>query len=140
MGYEKILIPLDGSELAEVALIHLGRVTTLEAKVHLISVMTEVPAQVVALTPQLSFPDPHPEVQARETYLNTIADGLRQSGYETTTEVRTGRVVDAIAEIANDGFDLVIIATHRRHGLSKFILGSVSETLLHDTHCPVLIV
>jgi nucleotide-binding universal stress UspA family protein len=138
MGYENILVPLDSTESSEIALRQLPKLAAPQAKIHLLSVIAET-MEKVSVAPEM-WPDDANEVATREAYLNTIAADLKTKGYEVSCEVRVGAIVGSVAEIAKQGFDIVLMATHRRSGIGKFVLGSVSESLLHHTHCPVLIV
>lgn len=137
MGYSKILVPLDGSDLAEVALRHLPKIANPGAKVHLLSVLVD---EMVPIYPELWEPDGLKRRHDRELYLRNIERPLRQQGFDASIEVRSGIALENIAEVADEGFDIVLIATHRRSALGRFIVGSVSEGLLHKRCCPVLIV
>ena len=138
MGYENILVPLDSTQSSETALRHIPKLAAPGAKVHLLSVIAET-KQNVSIPPEM-WPDDASEVAARGAYLNTVAEGLKAQGFNVSCEVRVGSVVGTVAEAAKLGYDIVLMATHRRTGIGKFMLGSVSESLLHHTHCPVLIV
>ena|SRR5579859_2860669 len=137
MGYNRILIPLDGTDCAELALAELPKLAGSGANVHLVSVVVD---ERVSAFPELWIPDGSLKRQQRETYLQDIADTLRQQGYVVSTEVRSGVAVDNLTEVRHRGFDLVIIAIHHRTILSKFILGSVSEGILREEGCPVLVI
>jgi nucleotide-binding universal stress UspA family protein len=139
MGYQNILVPLDGSEFSEAVLKHVDRIANPGSKIHLLSVVPELVAERVMGAPEL-WEDPSQELETRNTYLNRVAESLQERGYQVTCEVREGRVVNTIAQATQHNCDVVIMATHRRTGLGKFILGSVSQDLLHKAHCPVLIV
>jgi nucleotide-binding universal stress UspA family protein len=155
MGYNKILVPLAGSELSEKAIQHVLRVGNLGAEIHLLTVLSESKASeyaglaVVAgqsigrssdvWKPALTASEQE-EVRAAEEYLDRIGSELEQSGFKVITEVRPGSVVGTISLVSSDGYDVIIMATHRRTGFSKLLLGSVSEGVLHDASCPVLIV
>jgi nucleotide-binding universal stress UspA family protein len=80
------------------------------------------------------------EIRGRKEYLGKVADKLGKLGYEVTFDVPSGHVVETIANVAQEGFEIVLMATHGRTGFSKFVLGSVSEGVLHKARCPVLIV
>ncbi len=55
--------------------------------------------------------------------------------------LRYGTIVATINEIIEaHGIDLLVLATHGRKGLNKVMLGSVAESLLRETHCPVLMI
>jgi nucleotide-binding universal stress UspA family protein len=61
--------------------------------------------------------------------------------FETTIHVRVGRPADEIVRLARDvEADLVLVGTHGRHGVQRFLLGSVAERTLRMAHCPVLVV
>ncbi len=155
MGYRKVLITLDGSKLAELALQHVIKVAEPGAQIHLLSIMAEsrtseiatlanaiaqpAVAQREAWPPLRGATDPR-AVHAREDYLKQVSDWVEQLGFEVTTEVRPGSVVETIVSVARDGFDVIIIATHGRTGLSKVALGSIAEGVLHRAPCPVLII
>ena len=155
MGYKKILITLDGSKLAELALQHTLEVAAPGAQIHLLSVMAEnrvseiaalasAMGQSAALTseqwPPLNPPADPRLVHAREDYLLKASEWLEQIGMEVTVEVRPGNIVDTIVCVARDGFDVIIMATHGRTGLSKALMGSVTEGVLHKVNCPVLVI
>jgi nucleotide-binding universal stress UspA family protein len=70
--------------------------------------------------------------------LENLAREVREKGLECTTAVRHGFVPDVVAEIvANTGAKRLIIGTHGRRGLKKFVLGSVARQLLEAVDIPV---
>ncbi len=85
--------------------------------------------------------------QERETYrvavhdeLELIARGLRQHGYEVTTEVQFGDAAERIIEyVQAHEIDLVAMTTHGRTGLGRLLLGSVATEVLHQLHVPILL-
>jgi nucleotide-binding universal stress UspA family protein len=155
MGYKKILVTLDGSKLAELALQHTLEVAAPGAQIHILSVMAEdrvseiaalasAMGQSVTITSE-QWPPLRPTtdprlVHAREDYLRQVGEWLEQVGMEVTVEVRPGNVVDTIVSVARDDFDVIVMATHGRTGLSRVALGSVAEGVLHRSPCPVLII
>ncbi len=155
MGYERILVTLDGSKVAEAALQHVKRIACPGAQIHLLSVMVEARigelaafanavAQVGTVERDSRFavhmlPDPR-AIHAREDYLRQIGTWFEQAGFEVTVEVRPGHTVDMIVDVARDDFDVIVMATHARTGFSRVALGSVAEGVLHRSPCPVLII
>ena len=158
MKYRKILVTLDGSKLAEAALEHVMEVARPGAQIHFLSVMAEDRvSEIAALASAIAQPvttmappadqwppvnsvaDPR-AVHARQRYLDEVSSWIAQTGYEVSTEVRPGNVVETIVSVAKDGFDLIVMVTHGRTGLSKVALGSVAEGVLHKAPCPVLII
>jgi nucleotide-binding universal stress UspA family protein len=72
--------------------------------------------------------------QVRETA--TALGGLYQV---SSTQVLKGDPADQIAEAANDA-QLLVIGSHGRRGVERFLLGSVSHAVLHHVSCPVLVI
>jgi nucleotide-binding universal stress UspA family protein len=151
MGYGNILVTLDGSEQAERAIDAALRLARPGARLHLLSVIdgsvdTSIPlVKAMAASFPMHYTDPAPnefstprEVAVRLDYMNTVKDSLTHEGYDVTAEVCLGRVVETILD-AVGGFDLLVMATHGRTGFSKFVLGSVTEAVLHKVSCPLLI-
>lgn len=155
MGYDKVLVTLDGSKFAEVALEHAIKVANMGANIHVLSVMaqdaiSEIASMVSAAAqppikedegwPPIARPDDPRAAHAREDYLRRVSDWLSQAGYDVSVEVRPGNVVETIVSVAQDGFDIVIMATHGRTGLARVALGSIAEGVLHRSPCPILLV
>ena len=74
-----------------------------------------------------------------EDLVKSVAASLPASAYRVRTRVATG---DAAATIASEaeGMDLIVASTHRRHGLDRFLMGSVSHSIVHHASVPVLII
>jgi nucleotide-binding universal stress UspA family protein len=68
-----------------------------------------------------------------------VAASLALPGYTVRTRVTTGNAAAVIAAEA-EGMDLIVASSHGRHGLERFLLGSVSHSIVHRTSGPVLIV
>jgi len=65
---------------------------------------------------------------------------LLQSPRRVVSHVRFGKPANGIVQLASDlSADLIVVGTHGRQGLTRFLLGSVSEQLLHLAACPVLV-
>jgi nucleotide-binding universal stress UspA family protein len=70
--------------------------------------------------------------------LDTLARGVREQGVECTTAVRHGFVPDVVAEVVNNtGAGRLIVGTHGRRGLKRFVLGSIARQLLEAVDIPV---
>jgi nucleotide-binding universal stress UspA family protein len=74
-----------------------------------------------------------------EDLVKTVGAELMGSRYTISTRVATGDVASTVAEQATD-MDLVVVASHGRKGLDRFLLGSVSHTIVHRVACPILVV
>ena len=156
MVYAKILVTLDGSKLAELALHHAEQIAQPETHIHVLSVVSEdyvietgislahgMNADFSLSSQQLPSPqdviDPK-TLQKRVEYLRQASDWLKDKGFVVTVEARPGKPIDEIVKVAADSFDLIVMATHGRTGLSKFVLGSVTEGVLRRSPCPVLVI
>lgn len=138
MKVTNILVPLDGSPLAEAAL-----PTALE-------LLGENPgASVLLLRAAEAFmrlgADPTEAqvevVRDAETYLEKVAAQLRERGaHNVRTSVWYGPAAPAIVEAAHaTNADLIVMSTHGRSGLGRLILGSVAESVLRGTRTPILL-
>ncbi|MDR4465168.1 MAG: universal stress protein [Nitrospira sp.] len=73
-----------------------------------------------------------------EELVKSTASKLMTPRYSVSTKVTTGHAVSVIEEEAKD-VDLVVITSHGRTGISRFLLGSVSHAVVHHVTCPVLV-
>jgi len=154
--YRHILIPTDGSELAEQAVTNgLSLAKSLGAKVTVIIV--EEPNWPVVSEPKVrqSFVEHGAPSDFRryteeinkqiKNYaaraLNRVADAAKQAGVPCdTVQVRDVQPYQAIlATSADKGCDLIVMASHGRSGLSAVVLGSVTNKVLTHTKIPVLV-
>ena len=145
---KKILVPLDGSKLAECVLPYVEEFATkLDAEVVLVSVTNRVqgywpfedPSQPneFRLVPEGTCS--REELAAK--YLNTAAKGLEEKGIKVTKEVICGKTTQEIIFYANDNHcDLIVISTHGRGGLSKLTHGSVTAKTLKLARVPVTVI
>ena len=145
--YTKILVPLDGSELAECVLPQVETITAGCGVKTVEFVRVAEPVEVYAneFGPVLTgdqweqFEDQR--ISAAEQYLSQLAQQVSLKGTQIKTTVLTGRVADTLAEYADkNNFDLIVIATHGRSGISRWVWGSVAERILHSACVPVLMV
>jgi nucleotide-binding universal stress UspA family protein len=155
MGYRKILVPLDGSELAEAILKQVETIAAPKAHVHLLRVVGLERIDELAATasaagqpfspvadPRMTnpnFDDPE-SIKQYEAYLKLVGEPLTLDGYWVTVAVRKGSIADTIIEEANNGqFDVIAMATHGRTGIGRLMLGSVTQAVLAKAQYPVLV-
>jgi len=142
-AYRVILVPLDGSPLAEVALDWATRVALgAHARVVLLTVLPPreiLPAEITAYWPAAA--DALAPAPALAAYLEPIATRLRAAGVPTTVQVVAG---DPATEIEDQATivhaDLIVMATHGRTGLPRLRLGSVATKVVQGSSGPVLLV
>ncbi len=140
--YKKILVPLDGSELAKTALEQAeGLAKTFEAEIILFQV---VPFMPIYGSPELVTPlivdEKHKE--AAEKYLANLAEELKKRGFKTMAMVRTGQqvAVEIIDFAKESGAELIVMCTHGRSGISRWVLGSVALKILTRAETPILLI
>ncbi|MCS6317651.1 MAG: universal stress protein [Nitrospira sp.] len=78
-------------------------------------------------------------VRSAEDLVKNVAASVMNHRYTVGTQVTVGDPTDILTERAKSA-DLLIIGSHGRKGLERFLLGSISHALLHHVPCPVLIV
>lgn len=138
-----ILVPLDGSELAEQALsVGASRAREAGATLHLVSVHEPLP--VMAMPPDFPVAMQDLEERRREEmtqYLEAVAAAARASrSTEVTASVLAGGASAALCEyVETHPVDLVVMTTHGRTGLSRLWLGSVADRMLRRLAVPVLL-
>lgn len=136
MKVGKILVPLDGSALAEAAMwkaIELGTAGTMlillrAAEAYRLPGADPIQAQITA-------------VREAEEYLAGVAARARAAGIDQVeTHVWYGPPGVAIVEAADaQKADLIVMSSHGRSGLGRLILGSVTESVLRGTRTPILV-
>ena len=149
--YKRILVALDGSELAETILPHveaLGRALGST----LVLMRATMPAEKVisglnagAMLPAADIVDPMPIIDAErdavDSYLTRIAERLEAQGVRVHTEEPEGPAADAILQVADDlDADLIAMTTHGRTGMRRLVFGSVAGEVLHRSTRPLLLV
>lgn len=138
MKLGKILVPLDGSPLAEGAL---ARVVELAADRPQTSVVLLRATEASALAEFHPIQAQVAAVEEAQGYLDAVAARLRSQGLKTvTTSVWYGTPAASIVEAAAvGGVDLIVMSTHGRSGLGRLIMGSVAESVLRGTKTPILL-
>jgi nucleotide-binding universal stress UspA family protein len=128
MKYQKILVPLDGSDLAEKALPYTKTIAKLKN--------SEVILFAVSITASGGRRD-----RLLKSYLEVNAKGLESQGIKVSTAVTYGNVAEDIIEYADkNNIDLIIISTHGYSGIKRWMLGSVTQKVLYGTGTPVLLI
>ena len=136
--FKKILVPLDGSQLSQRALEPAIAMSLAQAGAELLLVRTPV---VDTLSLAVSE---HKHAEARHDaliYLETIRKSNEQPDLHIQTRLVEGDVAGAIVDTAlSEQVDLIIMSTHGYSGLTRWVLGSVTEKVLRSAPCPVLAV
>jgi nucleotide-binding universal stress UspA family protein len=155
--YERILLPTDGSERAEQAAEHAVEIAKrFDATIHAIYVIeTNELRREAAKTGGETITDPPPfgdRTKTRETFesigheaLETVESLANEAGVEFQGEVlggtTGGKIYSTILDyLANHDIELIVMGTHGRTGLTRAVLGSVTERVLRTSDVPVVAV
>ena len=145
--YRTIVVPLDGSKLAECVLSHvenLAKGCQVE-NISLVRVVEPISPMVMGeyggLTSKQIERIESELTSEAETYLQQRAQEIKYNGVKTAWKVLYGRVAETLAEHATQtGTDLIVISTHGRSGVSRWVWGSVADRVLRSSCVPVLMV
>jgi nucleotide-binding universal stress UspA family protein len=138
---ERVLVPLDGSDLAATAL---PVATKLAHDLKVPVVLVQAVDVVERIAPYPGAYAPPPElvqtgIATASELLEETAASLRRVGVPVTTTIQVGPAFSTIADTAQSG-DIVVMASHGRGGLRRWMLGSVAEKLVRSGPAPVMIV
>ncbi len=143
MVYTRILVPLDGSELAEKALPYAKALAKgLQIRIELLRVV-EPPSSEIADSAHGIYPHRLTDsvMSHARDYLEGIAGTLREKGLSAFSKVREGKPADCIAAEAQlESETLVAMSSHGRSGMTRWFLGSVTDRVLHTISGPVLVI
>jgi nucleotide-binding universal stress UspA family protein len=145
--YHKVVVLLDGSELAEGVLPHVTEVIRDRgSQVYLLSVasLTRGIAPIIrdVLPPSAGTQEERRRIERElEEYLRAVAKRLEPVVADVQIGVRFGRPADEILAFVGDvGADIIAMSTHGRSGISRWVFGSVADRVLRGATCPVLLV
>jgi nucleotide-binding universal stress UspA family protein len=144
--YQKVLVPLDGSDLAECTLSHVeslfkdgsvGEVTILNI------VKVDIPWADIHDDKSFNLGKMRESLFASSRkYLAKVASRLSSKGVKViTVTLEANRPAHTIMDYAQEkGMDLIVMATHGHTGFKKLLMGSVAFGVLHESHVPVLLI
>lgn len=145
---DHVIVPLDGSEVAERAVSYArkvvnpkgGRITLLTAiDVPDYTVMSYYPAVVGYETNRDDMVEK--AVPPAKEYLTNISDRLQAEGFNVSVDAIIGEAASTIVEQAEElKVDAIVMSTHGRSGISRWLFGSVANKVLTTTNIPVFIV
>jgi nucleotide-binding universal stress UspA family protein len=148
--YERIVVALDGSAVAEQILPHVEALAekfdSTVTLVHAIMPIEKVAALIepaiggVPLDPSLIDDTLETEEHDATSYLEHIANELRRHGMIVNTEILRGHAVDAILDCARQTqADLIALTTHGRSGVERLVFGSVADGVIRRATCALLL-
>jgi nucleotide-binding universal stress UspA family protein len=137
---DHILVPLDGSRLAECVLPHtVALARAFDARVTLLGVVTQTrTAGLGRTTDPLRW---HMRKTEAESYLESVGTRLQEAGLQAEKVTLEGQAADSIIEFARGHHaDLILLSSHGQSGLSKWNISSVVQKVILRAYMPVMIV
>lgn len=123
---ERVLLPLDGSELSEAAIPYARELAEcLGCEVHMLGVcdLPRLPERLL------------------KAYTDSTVNQFKRAGLRAKSVVLCGGAADVILDYAEKTkIDMIIMATHGRSGITRWVLGSVADKVLHSVTIPVFLV
>lgn len=148
--YKKILVPLDGSKTAELALPHAIAVAkAMRAQLLLLHVIDFASSQFIPKTGKMRTAEEwslyRTTIEQAEkkitAYMNDKGEKISAMGVSVRAKVVKGYVVDSIISQARaESIDLIILASHGRSGIKRVFYGSVCSAILQKVDRPLLVV
>ncbi len=138
--YKLILLPLDGSSLAEEALPHaVAQAKIFQAKLILLRVCLTTTEKPALYKEAIEKAEELVRISAKN-YLERVAASIQES-IEVETAVVDGISHEAILQYAEEkGVDLIVISSRGQSGFNRWIMGSVADRVIHGTRIPVLMI
>lgn len=139
--YSRILVPLDGSKLAEQALPYaVAQAERFGAQVILLKVLEPLPEPAMA-DRSVARGAEDPSVELARQYLEGIAEPIREKGIDVEVLTLEGRpYVEIIGYAESDHVDMIVMSSRGHSGLSRWLLGTVTDRVVRGTMVPVLLV
>jgi nucleotide-binding universal stress UspA family protein len=141
--FKRIMVPLDGSRFAEGALPYAQMLAGFSGGcIELVRVAVH-PSSYVYVSDPATLASLYDSDRAHcEAYLQGVAERVRrESGLEVVTTVLEGPVADALLDhAAASHADLIVMSTHGRSGMERWLLGSVAERVMRGAKAPVLLI
>ncbi len=138
--YKKILVPLDGSALAEKVLTFAEE----EAKAHGASLVLLRVVQLMLMEEPFSEAEQEAIQMSKDRageYLQEVAERLKKDGVDVKVDVAFGDPANVILHVAEaEKVDLIAMTTHGYSGLERFVWGSVADKVAKATNIPLLLI
>ena len=142
----KILLATDGSKFSEAAARAIAsQMRTQDAQVLVLQVVEPLifsnpPQMAPGYAPEMAMRLQEQIRQAKDS-VAFAAEALRKAGFKSETRVVENEIRSGILDVAEDWHaDLLVLGSHGKKGLRKFLLGSVAEFVARHASCSVLIV
>jgi nucleotide-binding universal stress UspA family protein len=139
--YKQILIPLDGSEIAEQALAYAtAQAEYCKGRMILLRVLEPLPRDRGIPLSALKRAEDQTSKAARE-YLQRVAASMPEQCVPVEAVVREGRAHEEIIRFADEhAVDLIVLSARGSSGLSRWLLGSVADRVVRGSNKPILLI
>ncbi len=141
--YTRILVPLDGSKLAEQVLPYVRLLGTADPmRIVLLRIIEPAPPDLIGFSHGVSPVGITANIAAEaQEYLDSVATSLKEDGLDVASLVSEGNPASGIADEGNmEPSTLIAMSTHGYSGITRWVMGSVTDKVLHATTNPLLIV
>jgi nucleotide-binding universal stress UspA family protein len=140
--YRSILVPLDGSPLAEAVLPHAEALAKSEhAEIIILRVPNAPVSEFLSRDPMVAEMIHNDMEKESEDYVHDKVAALQKDNIKVTGITRDGPVPDTILEVADETHaDIIAMSTHGRTGVSRWLMGSVADRVVHYSHIPVMLI
>ena len=139
----KLLVCVDLSESTEIIVKKIEEITNaLPAKVWLLHNAVPEPDVVeFKVDPQAARESLAKKFHVEHRQIQELANRMRKTGVDTTALLVHGATVETILNEASElEVDMIVVGSHGRGAMYQLLVGSVSEGILHNSRCPVLVV
>jgi nucleotide-binding universal stress UspA family protein len=139
--FKKVIVPLDGSILAEKTLPFVKSLAK-EGCVEEVVLLNVVEIPIMGISESFNIsPLMNAQFKSAQKYLAGIETQLSSEGIKVKAEILEGTAAKCIVEYAqNNAVDLIVIGTHGYTGMKELVFGSVALRVLHDSHVPVMLI
>ena len=139
--YQRVLVPLDGSRVAEAILPFIEQIAgPLDIEILLVRVVPLTSMDVAAMAKEAQRGEPILKELDAQGYLEPLVASLKAKGVRAGARVRIGDPATEIVAAAKEiNADLIAMTTHGRTGLGRLLFGSVAEAVLRGSPIPVFL-
>ena len=144
--YQKIMVPLDGSKLAECVLPNVEAIARGCGSNSVVFVRIVDSARLPSTEDRLFGEEERQRIESdmistARDYFDQLVARIEWGGVNIQSEVIVGKVTESLTDYAEkNGVDLIVMATHGRSGISRWAWGSAADRILRSARVPVLMV
>jgi nucleotide-binding universal stress UspA family protein len=140
--YKKILVPLDGSPLAEAVLPHAQELAKLgNGEIVILRVAAEPAAEFAFSDPALADSVVKRLEEEAKAYMETEIAKLQKEGAKVSSVIREGAIAETVLKVAEETkADVIAMSTHGHSGTGRWLMGSVADRVVSHSKVPVLLI